>query len=93
MEKYAQEIERIKTKAGRANRSMRKRFVGPKIHEAGMAFLEQIHKECKIGATADELEEEREQLREREVSAVLKKPELTAEYLRSIGREDMISWD
>lgn len=92
MDKYAQEIDRITKKAGRANRSMRKRFVGPKIHEAGMAFLEQIHKECKIGATEEELEEEREQLREKQVAAVLVKPELSAEYLRSIGREDMTSW-
>jgi len=92
MDKYAQEVNRIITKAGRMNRSMRKRFVGPKIQEAGMAFLEQIHKDCKIGATEDELEEERELLREKQVSAVLEKPELSAEYLRSIGRDDMTSW-
>lgn len=92
MDKYAQEIDRILTKSGRANRSMRKRFVGPKIQEAGMAFLEQIHKECKIGATAEELEEERELLREQNTSAVLEKPELSAEYLKSIGREDMTTW-
>lgn len=93
MNEYAQEIDRVITKAGRANRSMRKRFLGPKIQEAGFAFLEQLHKECKIGATQEELEEEREQLREKQVAAVLVKPELSAEYLRSIGREDMISWD
>ena len=93
MEKYTKEIERITTVAGRANRSMRKKFVGPKIQAAGFAFLEQIHSECKgIGATAEELEEEREILREQNTTAVVQKPELTVDYLKSIGREDMTSW-
>ncbi len=93
MEKYVKEIERISTVAGRANRSMRKKFVGPKIQAAGFAFLEQIHSECKgIGASSEELDEEREILREQNTTSAVPKPELTVEYLKSIGREDMTSW-
>ncbi len=93
MEKYTKEIERITSVAGRANRSMRKKFVGPKIWEAGYDFLERIRSECKgIGATSEELEEEREILREQNTTAVVQKPELTVDYLKSIGREDMTSW-
>lgn len=93
MEKYTKEIERISTVSGRANRSMRSKFVGPKIQAAGFAFLEQIRDECKnIGATSEELEEEREILREQNTVATVEKPELTIAYLKSIGREDMASW-
>jgi len=93
MEKYNKEIERVSAVAGRANRSMRKKFVGPKIQAAGFDFLEQIHSECEgIGVTPEELEEEREILREQNTTAAVPKPELTVEYLKSIGREDMTSW-
>lgn len=92
MEKYNQEIttlSHLAGKAGTTNRSMRKRLnVASRLHEAGKAFLEEIHSECRgIGATADELEEERNKS-----LPALEKPELTVEYLRSIGREDVASW-
>jgi hypothetical protein len=79
---------------GRGNRSMRKRFFGPQIHKAGMEFLQRIHAECKIGATEDELQEERDELRQKNKSsdADIGKPELTAAYLKSIGFENYASW-
>ena len=93
MEKYTKEIQRISAVADRPNRSMLKKFIGPKIQAAGFAFLERLHSECKgIGATSQELEEEQELLREQNTTTVLQKPELTVEYLKSIGREDMASW-
>jgi hypothetical protein len=93
MEKYTKEIKRIESVAGRANRSMRKKFIGQKVQAAGSAFLEQIRSECGgVGATSEELEEEREILREQNTAEVVQKPELTVDYLKSIGREDMTSW-
>jgi hypothetical protein len=93
MEKYTNEINRINKLSGRANRSMRKKFIGPAIHKAGMDFLEQIKSECQgIGATQEELDEEQEILKEQNVALVVTKPELTMEYLKSIGRIDMASW-
>lgn len=92
MEKYIKEIQRIEHTAGRTNRTMRKKFVGPKIQSAGMDFLEQIRNECKLGATEEELKEEQEMLKEQSAPESVKKPELTFEYLKSINREDLGSW-
>ena len=93
MEKYVKELERISTIMGRANRSMRRNFIGPKIQAAGISFLDRIRSQCKgIGATEEELEEEQEILREQNTESIVRKPELTLQYLRSIGREDMASW-
>jgi hypothetical protein len=95
MEKYTNEIQAIHTKSGFfPNRSMRKRFTGPKLFEAGMSFLERIHEECKgsIGATQQELEEEQEELRRLNTAETTEKPELTFEYLKSIGKEEWMFW-
>ncbi len=96
MEKYTNEIHALSQLTdkveGKVNRSMRKR-IAPRIHQAGVDFLARIHEECrgKIGATQDELEEE-QALLQQNVSATIEKPELTFDYLKSIGREDMASW-
>ena len=61
----------------------------PGLHSAGMEFLSRIHSECpSLGATQEELENEQIEL----AANILDKPELTEEYLRSIGREDMITY-
>jgi hypothetical protein len=87
-------IQERPCREGKGNRSMRKRFFGPQIHKAGMEFLGRIHAECKIGATEDELQEERDQLRQKNKSNEMDvgKPELTAAYLKSIGFENYASW-
>lgn len=89
---YTQKVSDIIVTAGRANRSMRKRFLAPQLHRAGMEFLERLHKECGIGATDAELEEERQLLQEQNVAAKMEKPELTVEYLKSVGLERYCSW-
>jgi len=108
MEKYTKDIDRIsQTFLGqlpeetlgamkpvriiRVNRRMDK-FIGEKLHKAGMDFVEQLNKECGIGATEEELEEEQLVLKEQNSPVSVEKPELTFEYLRSIGREDLASW-
>jgi hypothetical protein len=90
---YTKKITDVIQSSGRANRSMRKKFLAPHIHKAGMEFLERIHKECGIGATKEELEEEREELLKQKNSQIkTEKPELTIEYLKSLGLHDYCSW-
>jgi len=97
MEKYTKEIAELSKMSdkvgGKMNRSMRKR-IAPKLNKSGFDFLARIHEECKglIGATQEELDEEQEIMREQNTTASVQKPELTVEYLKSIGREDMTSW-
>ena len=97
MEKYTTEITELSKMSdkvgGKMNRSMRKHIV-PKLNKSGFDFLARIHDECKgqIGATQEELDEEQEILREQNTTTSVQKPELTVEYLRSIGRDDMTSW-
>jgi hypothetical protein len=91
MEKYINEIQPLSQMAdkvgGKINRSMNKRII-PRLNKAGKEFLERIRSECNLGATKEELEEEQNLLR----PSVVEKPELTFEYLKSIGREDMTCW-
>jgi len=97
MEKYTKEIQIASqmsdTVGGKTNRSMRKKLA-TKVNQSGIDFLARIHEECKgqIGATEDELEEEKQLLLEQTTAIAIQKPELTMEYLKSIGREDMGSW-
>jgi hypothetical protein len=81
-----------KPRNGKGNRTMRKRFLGPQIQQAGMELLERINKECRIGATEDELREEQEQLHTTSTRDNSGKPELTIAYLKSIGKESYGSW-
>ena len=96
MEKYTPEIQTLSKLAdkvdGKINRSMSKR-IAPRIHKAGSDFLDKIHEECKgkIGACERDLEEE-SRLIQLSASEFVKRPELTPEYLKSIDREDMLTW-
>jgi len=96
MEKYTAEIQTLSNMSdkveGKLNRSMLRRMA-VRLNDSGVKFLEQIKSECKgIGATDEDLAEEQEILREFNTAISLEKPELTAAYLKSIGREDMASW-
>ena len=108
MEKYTKDVNRISqtflgqtpeeilevmkpVRIVRVNRRMDK-FIGEKIHNAGMDFVERLNRECGIGATQEELEEEQRVLKEQNAPMIADRPELTVEYLKSIGREDMASW-
>ena len=82
----------------RINRRMEK-FVGKQIQKAGEDFLKSIHQEIYDGLSVMEKEKIKDELDElagkKEVVGKCDefgKPELTADYLRSIGREDMIEW-
>lgn len=80
---------------GKGNRSMRRRFLGPNLQKAGMEFLERIHQELgsRIGATDEELREEQIELHKNDLpSPKPVRPELTAEYLKSIGFANYGSW-
>ena len=90
---YTNKVNDIVKASGRANRSMRKRFTNQQLHKAGMEFLERIHKEePSIGATQDELQEEQDLFIQQNISEKSEKPELTIEYLKSIGLEDYCVW-
>ena len=94
---YSKKVNDIVTTAGRANRSMRKRFLEPQLHKSGMEFLQRIKSECEgIGATEQELVEEREQLQieldQKNAPIKHEKPELTVEYLKSKGLGWYCSW-
>jgi hypothetical protein len=90
---YTKKITDIIKTSGRANRSMRNRFTGPQLYKAGMELLERIHKEePSIGATQDELQEEQDIFKQLSVSEKSEKPELTMEYLKSVGLEQYCIW-
>ncbi len=90
---YTNKIDDIIKTSGRANRSMRKRFTIPHLYEAGMEFLERIHKEePSIGATQAELQEEQNLFAQQSISEKYEKPELTMDYLKSIGLDSYCIW-
>ena len=84
----------------RVNRRMKK-HVSDKKYAASVSFLERIHQEIH-----DAKPEWQKQAIQRDLEALargededgnlppetLAKPELTADYLRSIGRADLIEW-
>jgi hypothetical protein len=84
----------------RVNRRMRK-HVSEKKYEAKVSFLDRIHQEiyeAKPEWQKQAIQRELESLAKGEDEEgnlppeTLEKPELTADYLRSIGREDLIEW-
>ena len=90
---YTKKVSDITKTAGRANRSMRKHFVAPQLYSAGMELLDRIHaEEPGIGATQSELEEEQEMFRQIGIAEKMDKPELTMEYLKSIGLDRYCIW-
>ena len=73
--------------------------VGDMINNAGMEFLESIHRDIfnkKTDAEKFQIEEDLKLLaleaQEEKAKTKGPKPELNDEYLRSIGREDLIYW-
>ena len=90
---YTNKVTDIIKTSGRANRSMRKRFTAPQLYKAGMEFLERIHQEePSIGATQEELQEEQDLFAQQGISEKSEKPELTTDYLKSIGLENYCVW-
>ena len=84
----------------RVNRRMRK-HVSEKKYESKESFLDSIHQEiyeAKSEWQKSAIKKELESLATGEDEEgnlppeTLEKPELTADYLRSIGREDLIEW-
>jgi hypothetical protein len=76
-----------------------KRFVSEKRWKAGYDFLESIHQEIFESMPSYEQEAITKELKalERgvtveELDAQPERPELTPEYLKSIGREDLLDW-
>jgi hypothetical protein len=78
------------------------RFAGEKLSAAGTSFLDRIHKEIFNSLPTHERDAITEDLEllahgDKETVIIIKvdengKPELTPEYLRSIGREDILEW-
>ena len=78
-----------------------RKHVANKLYEAKVSFLDRIHQEI-----FEAKPEWQKQAIKRDLDALargedeegnlpaetLEKPELTADYLRSIGREDLIEW-
>lgn len=84
----------------RVNRRMRK-HVAEKHYQAKVSFLDRIHQEiyeAKPEWQKLAIQRDLEALAKGEDEEgnlppeTLEKPELTADYLRSIGREDLIEW-
>lgn len=95
MELYTKQLEEIEGIGGYfPNRTMRRNFVNPKRQQAGLDFLERIRGECgnKIGPTQEELDEEQVLLKLSSIAAVHKRPELSTEYIKSIGQNHWLSW-
>jgi hypothetical protein len=77
-------------------------WIGERIFNAGYKFLERIHQEIFLALPQHEQNDIVEDLNslangDKELMMVVKvdetgKPELTKEYLISIGRPDMIEW-
>lgn len=89
VKQLSQMIDKVE---GKVNRSMRKK-IAPMIYDSGMEFLQRIHEEePSIGATKEELQEEQEMYKQQSISEKSKKPELTVEYLKSIGLENYGIW-
>ena len=97
MEKYTTELTRLDAACAilRMNKSVR-RYASAKRWQAGADFLERIHAEIFNVKGADEQEAIRADLAalargdvepEPQFAADLERPELTVEYLRSIGYE------
>ncbi len=95
--KRISEITSTVEKIPRVNKSVRKKFLSPEIYNAGMEFLNSIHKEePSIGATQEELQEEQNELKQKQIDETspekVEPPELTLEYLKSIGLERYATW-
>ena len=75
-----------------------RKFVGRKANEAGASFLERIHNEifdARPQWERDAILKDLEALSsgdDIEVAETTERPELTIEYVKSIGREDMAYW-
>ena len=79
-----------------------KQHVNEKLYQAKTSFLDRIHQEifeAKPQWEKDAVKADLERLARGEdedgnkiVAESLEKPELTSDYLRSIGREDLIEW-
>ena len=74
-------------------------YIGDAINNAGMEFLKSIHQDIfnkKTDAEKRQIEEDLKLLAFEAKEEVAKvrgpKPELNDDYLRSIGREDLIYW-
>lgn len=76
-------------------------FIGEKVSVAGSKFLERIHSEIFNALPTherDAIASDLESLSKGDTETILVKvdengkPELTPEYLRSIGREDILEW-
>jgi hypothetical protein len=73
-------------------------WIGERIFNAGYKFLERIHQEIFLALPKHEQDFIIEDLNgDKELLTVVKvdetgKPELTREYLISIGRPDMVEW-
>jgi hypothetical protein len=72
-------------------------WIGEKLSKAGESTLRQIHNEIFNGLPEDKKEEVLSELKgddHRTLGLVVipAKPELTPEYLKSIGRPDIMEW-